>query len=141
MTMIRFIRPHGQAGAGGSGDGESGQSLVEAALSISLLIAVVVGAAEIARVGYAAIEVGNAARAGAQYGAQSGYTAADTTGIATAASRDAGNLTTLTTSSCVESSPRWASARRTASRARPFCCRASLCSARLSVFTLASAFM
>ena len=78
---------------------EAGQSLVEAALSISLLIGIVVGAAEMARVAYAAIEVANAAHAGAQYGAQSGYTASDTTGIATAASREAANLTTLTTTS------------------------------------------
>ena len=78
---------------------QAGQSLVEAALSISLLMGVVVGAAEMARVAYAAIEVANAAHAGAQYGAQSGYTASDTTGIATAASREAANLTTLTTTS------------------------------------------
>src|SRR3954463_2808087 len=97
--MIRFGRFHRQAGARDFGDGESGQSLVEAALTISLLIAVLVGAAEMGRVGYAAIEVGNAARAGAQYGTQSGYTASDTTGIATAASSDAANLTALTTTS------------------------------------------
>jgi len=80
-------------------DRESGQALVETALIFPLLVAVLIGAAEFARVAYAAIEVANAARAGAQYGAQSGYTASDTTGIATAASKDAANVTGLTTTS------------------------------------------
>ena len=79
--------------------GEAGQALVETALVFPLLITILVGAAELARVAYGAIEVANAARAGAQYGTQSGYTASDTTGIATAASSDAANLTTLTTTS------------------------------------------
>ena len=96
MKKIRFRK---QNRHGNFVDDESGQSLVEAALTISLLITVVVGAAEIARVAYAAIEVANAAHAGAQYGSQSGYTASDSTGIATAASREAANLTTLTTTS------------------------------------------
>ena len=79
--------------------GEAGQALVETALVFPLLITILVGAAELARVAYAAIEVANAARAGVQYGAQSGYTASDPTGIATAAATDAANLTTLTTTS------------------------------------------
>lgn len=79
--------------------GEAGQALLETALVFPLLITILVGAAELARVAYGAIEVANAARAGAQYGTQSGYTASDTTGIATAASSDAANLTTLTTTS------------------------------------------
>ncbi len=79
--------------------GDAGQALVETALLLPLLITVLIGAAEMARVAYAAIEVANAARAGAQYGAQSGYTAQDTTGISTAASNDAYNLTGVTTTS------------------------------------------
>jgi len=77
----------------------TGQSLVETALVFPLLITIVVGAAEMARVAYAAIQVSNAARAGVQYGAQNGYTASDTAGIANAAASDAANLTTLTTTS------------------------------------------
>ena len=53
---------------------------------------------------YAAIEVTNAAKAAAQYGAQSSATAADTTGMQTAATNDAANLTGLQTNvskSCV----------------------------------------
>lgn len=80
-------------------DHEAGQALVETALLVPLLITILVGAAEMARVAYAAIEVANAAHAGAQYGAQNGYTASDTTGIATAASNDAFNLTGITTTS------------------------------------------
>lgn len=78
---------------------EAGQALVETALIFPILITLLLGTVELARVVYAAIEVANAARAGAQYGAQSGFTASDTTGIATAAGADAANLTGLTTTS------------------------------------------
>ena len=77
----------------------SGQSLIETALLGSILIVLLLGIAEIGRVDYAAIEVANAAKAGAAYAAQNGHTAADSTGIATAAASDAGNLTGLTTTS------------------------------------------
>jgi hypothetical protein len=53
----------------------------------------------LARVAYAAIEVSNAARAGAQYGAQNGFTASDPTGIANAAAADAANMSSLSTTS------------------------------------------
>jgi Flp pilus assembly protein TadG len=75
--------------------------MVETALIFPMLLALLIGAAEFARVAYAAIEVANAARAGAQYGAQSGFNASDTTGIATAASKDAANVTGLVTTSSV----------------------------------------
>jgi Flp pilus assembly protein TadG len=78
---------------------ESGQALVELALTVPLLLLLLLGAAELAGVAYAAIEVSNAASAGVQYGAQNTITASDTTGIARAASNDAANLTTLTTNS------------------------------------------
>jgi Flp pilus assembly protein TadG len=80
---------------------DAGQALLETALVFPILLALLIGAAEFARVAYAAIEVANAARAGVQYGAQSGFTAADTTGIATAASKDAANVTGLVTTSSV----------------------------------------
>lgn len=80
-------------------DREAGSALIETAAVLPLLITIVVGAAELARVAYAAIEVANAARAGAQYGTQSGFTASDTTGISNAAAADAANLTGLTTTS------------------------------------------
>jgi Flp pilus assembly protein TadG len=79
--------------------GEAGQALVETALVLPLLVTILLGGAEVAQVAYAAIEVANAARAGAEYGAQSGGTASDTAGIATAAANDAADITTLTTTS------------------------------------------
>jgi Flp pilus assembly protein TadG len=75
------------------------QSLIETALVVSLFALLLVGTAELGRVAYAAIEVSNAARAGAAYGAQNGSTAADSTGIATAAANDAANLSGVITTS------------------------------------------
>src|SRR5580704_13108987 len=61
---------------------ECGQSLIELAFVIPFLL--LVGIIEIGRFAFYSIVVANAARAGAQYGAQSLATAADTTGISTA---------------------------------------------------------
>jgi Flp pilus assembly protein TadG len=77
----------------------AGQSLVETALLGSLLMALLLGIVELGRVTYAAIEVSNAAKAAVAYATQNGHTAADTTGIATAAASEAANLTGLTTTS------------------------------------------
>lgn len=79
--------------------GEAGQSLVEAAVAAPMFFLLLMGAGELARVAYVAIEVSNAARAGAQYGAQSSANWGDSTGIATAASEDAANVSGLTTTS------------------------------------------
>lgn len=49
---------------------ESGSALVELALTLPLLVAIVVGAVELGRVAYFAIELTNAARAGAAFGSQ-----------------------------------------------------------------------
>ena len=73
---------------------ERGQSLVELALVLPILLLLMVGTIEIGRFAYYAILVSNAARAGAQYGAQSLTTSADTAGIQTAARND--GLATLT---------------------------------------------
>ena len=67
---------------------QSGQSLVEVALLTPLLLALLVGGIELGRYAYIAILVGNAARAGAGYGAQSLVQSVDTTGIQTAADDD-----------------------------------------------------
>jgi Flp pilus assembly protein TadG len=76
---------------------DAGQALLEIALTLPVLAALLVGAAELARVAYVAIEVSNAAKAAVAYGAQSPTTVSDTTGIQNAAILDAGNIT-LTTS-------------------------------------------
>jgi Flp pilus assembly protein TadG len=79
--------------------GERGQSLVETALVFPVLVTMLVGSVEMARVVRASIAVANAAKAGAQYGCENGFTAQDTTGIQTAASNEAPNLTVITSSS------------------------------------------
>ncbi|MGC1293878.1 MAG: TadE/TadG family type IV pilus assembly protein [Alloacidobacterium sp.] len=79
----------------------SGQSLLELALVAPLLVVILMGVAEVGRLAYAAIEVSNAASAGARYGAQNGATASDSTGISNAAANDAGNLTGLSTISSI----------------------------------------
>lgn len=71
---------------------ESGQALVEAALTLPMLTLMLLGTAELGRVAFAAIELSNAARAGVQYGAQTPVTAADTNGIQTAAEQDANEV-------------------------------------------------
>lgn len=78
---------------------EAAQSLVELALVFPLFTMIVLGATEFARFAWASIEVSNAARAGAQYGAQSHVTASNTAGIQTAALNDGVNLTGLTVTS------------------------------------------
>ena len=75
----------------------SGQSLVELAMVLPLLLILMVGVTEIGRFAYYDILVSNAARAGAQYGAQSLTAAADSNGIQTAAQND--GLDTLTVTS------------------------------------------
>ena len=76
--------------------GDAGQSLVELALTLPLLILILLGAAEFARFAWASIETTNAARAGVQYGAQTHITASDNAGMQAAALNDGVNLSGLT---------------------------------------------
>ena len=78
---------------------DRGQGLIELALTLPLLILILMGGAEFARFAWASIETSNAARAGAQYGAQTNITAVDTAGIQTAALNDGVNLSGLTATS------------------------------------------
>lgn len=75
----------------------SGQALIESALVFPILMAFMVGSFELARVARASISVTNAAKAGAQYAAQNGFTANDSSGIQTAASAEAPNLSVTAT--------------------------------------------
>jgi Flp pilus assembly protein TadG len=78
---------------------DRGQAFVELALILPVFILLLVGAAEVGRLAYAAIEVNNAARAGVAYAAQSHTTASDTLstgGIVLAAQTEAPNVTSLT---------------------------------------------
>ncbi len=76
---------------------ETGQALVELGLVLPLMVALLIGTVELARVAYVAIEVSNAAHAGAQYGAQSFVYATDSTGIQNAATNDAANISLAST--------------------------------------------
>ena len=73
-----------------------GQTVLELALMLPLMLLLLVGLIEIGRFAYFDILVSNAARAGAQYGAQSLIQAADKTGIETAAQSDGRNTMTIT---------------------------------------------
>ncbi len=82
---------------------DSGSSLLELAFLMPVFLMMLVGAAEMGRVAYYAIEVSSAARAGAEYAAQNHATATNTTNIALAASTDAvntGGVTATSTTSC-----------------------------------------
>jgi Flp pilus assembly protein TadG len=81
-----------------------GQAMIEVAVTLPLLLLILVGAIEVARVAYASIEVYNAAMAGVQYGSQNAQTAGDIAGIQLAAANDASNITLGTTNvshSCI----------------------------------------
>ena len=83
---------------------ESGQALIETAISLTMLIVMLLGVVEIAGLAYTAIQVTNAARAAVQYGDQNIGTKDDKTGMKTAAALEAPylpNLNTLPSSSCI----------------------------------------
>ncbi len=69
---------------------------MELALSMPLMLMMFLVVVETGRAYYIAISVGNAARAGVQYGAQNLTTANDNTGMQLAASNNAPNLTSMT---------------------------------------------
>ncbi len=81
-----------------------GSALVELAIALPVLLLVFFGTVDFARVIYLGIALNNAARAGAQYGAQSLISSVDTAGIqatADAASPTIGAFTaTVSTPSC-----------------------------------------
>jgi Flp pilus assembly protein TadG len=66
----------------------SGQALAELALMIPFLLLLAIGVIEMGRYTYIGILIGNAAKAGAAYGAQSDGTSTDSAGIVTAAKND-----------------------------------------------------
>jgi Flp pilus assembly protein TadG len=79
-------------GAFGHARGEYGGALIEAALTLPILFLLLLGATQFAMIEYQAIEVTNAANAGAQYGTSSPALAKDVTGIRLAATMDAANI-------------------------------------------------
>jgi Flp pilus assembly protein TadG len=75
---------------------ETGQAFVELALVLPIFTVLVLGAAEFGRLAYAAIEIGNAARAGVAYAAQTHTTAQDSANIQLAATTEAHDIVNLT---------------------------------------------
>jgi Flp pilus assembly protein TadG len=73
-----------------------GQSYVELAFAVPVLVTVLLVAADFGRLFYTYIEVVNAARAAAQYGSNSVVTAADSSGMVAAAKQDGANISNLT---------------------------------------------
>lgn len=86
---------------------QSGQAMLELAIVTPLLLLLSIGVIELGRYAYIGILVGNAARAGADYGAQSLAQSVDTVGIQTAADNDfqsngqpVSNLTVTSSTAC-----------------------------------------
>lgn len=75
---------------------ESGGALVELAVSLPLLALILVGTADFARVFYTSIELNNAARAGAQFGAQGLAESGNIALMQSSATSAAPNLTGVT---------------------------------------------
>lgn len=101
--MPRFFRVH----CGPSklrhdgGAGEKGQTLLELALLMPILLLLLVGIFEVGRFAYYSIEVSNAARAAVQYGAQSLADSKDTSGLTQAARNDSADLSGINVTSTV----------------------------------------
>ena len=87
--LFRLFRAHR--------DNESGQALVELALTMPLLVLVLLGAAELARVAYTSIEVTDAAKAAVQTGGFSRSNAASSARVKAAAAAGAPDITLGTT--------------------------------------------
>jgi Flp pilus assembly protein TadG len=78
-----------------------GQAMVELALVFPIFILLLIGAAEFGRLAYAAIEISNAARAGASYGSLSLNNASDFPNIRLAATTDAANVAGVTATATI----------------------------------------
>jgi Flp pilus assembly protein TadG len=74
---------------------DPGQALIELALALPIVVALLIGIVEYGRFAYMDIEVANSAHAGVQYGAQNPATASDNTGMQNAATNDGSNVTGL----------------------------------------------
>ena len=79
--------------------GRAGNAVVELAIMAPLLMLLVFGAGDFARIFYAGVEISNGATAGALYGSYSPSHAIDTAGISQAVKNDTQNLKGVTVSS------------------------------------------
>src|ERR1700685_3495087 len=94
--VFRSASKSGRGRIGGSRT--TGQTVLEMALLMPMLLTLMIGLIEIGRYAYFDILISNAARAGAQYGAQSLIQAADKNGIIAAAQNDGLTTMNITTS-------------------------------------------
>jgi Flp pilus assembly protein TadG len=93
----RFMKVRAKiTGCGTAVRDDSGAALIELAVGLTVLTTLILGAAEFGRLAYAAIEITDAAHAGAQFGSQSGTAAADTANMKLAAAQDAPNVSGMT---------------------------------------------
>ena len=77
--------------------GDAGNSLVEVSLLVSFFgVPLLLGVTEVGRIAYSAIEVSNAARAGAAFASESVSTSTDTTDTKQAALNEASDITGMT---------------------------------------------
>ena len=79
---------------------QRGAVLVELGMLLPVFTVLLVAVFDAGRAYYYSLEVSNAARAGAQYGYQSGGTMMDTTGIQNAAMKDGADIGTISGGSC-----------------------------------------
>ncbi len=77
----------------------AGVATVEFALVLPILVVLLLIAAHFGRILYTAVTIGHAARAGAQYGAQTSVLVRDTAGIRVAAAAEAVNIGAITVAS------------------------------------------
>jgi len=76
---------------------ESGQSILALALLLPFLLVLLLGVVELGRAAFISIVVSHGASAGVGYGAQSGTTAVNATGMITAVTNDASYVTAANT--------------------------------------------
>ncbi len=97
MHLVRRIHPLSRPPRRPS----AGQALLEAALTLSVLCLLILGALEFGKVAYASIQVTRAARAAVAYGAASPATAVDASGIQTAAAAEAPDVPGISATSSI----------------------------------------
>jgi len=99
VRITGVFRSASKSGPGRIGGSRTtGQTVVEMALLMPMLLMLLIGLIEIGRYAYFDILISNAARAGAQYGAQSLIQAADKAGIQAAAQNDGLGAMAITSS-------------------------------------------
>lgn len=93
-SLSGHTRGDGASAARRASKGERGQSMIELALLLPMMLLILIGVIEFGRAAYFYLEVADAAKAGAQYGSQSMADAVNGPGILQAAENNAVDLPT-----------------------------------------------